>query len=109
MAASPGGTAVSNGEDLDAWDTPSEVNPTDVFGFTVQLVAYDDSHETAWVFELPLDDQFAGAISGDELRAAIGDSADTVGAIVTYDDPTETVNQYAPYALTVNGELQPGG
>jgi len=30
-------------------------------------------------------------------------------AIVAYDDPTEQVQQYAPYTLTVNGVLQPGG
>ena len=29
--------------------------------------------------------------------------------IVTYDDPTESVDQYAPYTLTVNHVLQPGG
>jgi Immune inhibitor A peptidase M6 len=104
-----GGTAVSNGEDLDAWDSPSQINPTEVFGFAVQLVAYDDDHDAAWVYELSLDDQLDGSISGEELRAAIGDSAETVAAIVTYDEPTETVNQYAPYALDVNGARQPGG
>jgi hypothetical protein len=104
-----GGTAVSNGEDLSAWDSPSEVNATDVFGFTVQLVAYDDAHDAAWVFELPLNDQLDGSLTGEALRAAIGDSAETVAAIVTYDEPTETVNQYAPYDLDVNGARQPGG
>jgi hypothetical protein len=34
---------------------------------------------------------------------------DFVGAVVTYVDPTESVTQYAPYELTVNGVLQPGG
>ncbi len=31
-----------------------------------------------------------------------------VGAVV-FDDPTETSDQYAPYRLTVNGVVQPGG
>ena len=35
--------------------------------------------------------------------------ADFVGAIVFYDDPSETSFQYAPYTLTVNGVVQPGG
>jgi hypothetical protein len=32
-----------------------------------------------------------------------------VVAIVSYDEPTEKVKQYAPYRLTANGVLQPGG
>jgi hypothetical protein len=35
--------------------------------------------------------------------------ADFVGAVVIYDDPTETSGQYAPYRLVVNGVTQPGG
>ena len=34
---------------------------------------------------------------------------DKVVAIVAYDEPTEQVQQYAPYTLTVNGVVQPGG
>jgi hypothetical protein len=30
-------------------------------------------------------------------------------AVVAYDEPTELVQQYAPYTLTVNGVVQPGG
>jgi len=30
-------------------------------------------------------------------------------AIVGYDEPTGQVTQYAPYALTANGVVQPGG
>jgi hypothetical protein len=104
-----GGTVVSDGTDLDAWDSPSEVNAVEVAGFTVQLVAYDDAHGQAWWFEMPLDESFDGSLSGAELDEAIGESAETVAAIVTYDEPTETVGQYAPYALNVNGTRQPGG
>ncbi|MBC9226392.1 hypothetical protein GL325_08670 [Aeromicrobium sp. 636] len=32
-----------------------------------------------------------------------------VGGIVSYDESTELVQQYAPYTLTVNGVVQPGG
>jgi hypothetical protein len=35
--------------------------------------------------------------------------ADFVGAVITYDDPTETITQYAPYSLMINGVSQPGG
>ena len=32
-----------------------------------------------------------------------------VGAIVMYDEPSESIAKYAPYSLTVNGVVQPGG
>jgi hypothetical protein len=32
-----------------------------------------------------------------------------VVAIIAYDEPTEKVEQYAPYRLTVNGVVQQGG
>jgi hypothetical protein len=32
-----------------------------------------------------------------------------VAAVVAYDEPTEIVNQYASYALKVNGVTRPGG
>jgi hypothetical protein len=32
-----------------------------------------------------------------------------VAAIVTHDDPTGVAERYAPYALSVNGVVQPGG
>ena len=43
------------------------------------------------------------------MAAAIGTTADVVAAIVTYHDGTQLVTQYAPYELTVNGVMQPGG
>ena len=39
----------------------------------------------------------------------LGDQVDVVAAIVTYDEPTETIVDYAPYTLKVNGVTQPGG
>ncbi|HEY7874432.1 MAG TPA: peptidase M6 [Actinomycetota bacterium] len=106
---SVGGTVISDGGDLDPWDSPSEVNAVEVAGFTLQLVAYDDDHDAAWIHQVPLEDGFDATLTGDDLRDAIGDSAETVAAIVTYDEPTEMVNQYAPYELDVNGARQPGG
>ncbi len=35
--------------------------------------------------------------------------AEQVVAVVAYDEPTEQGQQYAPYKLTVNGVVQPGG
>lgn len=104
-----GNQNVSNGQNLTGWRSGTEVNPAPVSGWTVQLVAYDDAHSSAWLYQLPLDSDFRGALSGTAVTAALGSSAQTVGAIVTYDEPTELVNQYARYTLTVNGVTQPGG
>jgi len=75
----------------------------------VQLIAYTDDGTAAWIGSIPLDSSFAGSLSGSDLDAVIGTTAQTVSAIVTYDEPTETISQYAPYVLTVNGVAQPGG
>jgi hypothetical protein len=58
---------------------------------------------------VPLNADFETSLSGGALRRLIGDEVDLVGAIVTYDEPTESIIRYAPYELKVNGVLQPGG
>lgn len=104
-----GGALVSDGTTLDGWSSQTEINPIDVEGFTVQLVAYTDDGTQAWIGELPLDGNFDGSLSGADLAAVIGDSAETVAALVTYDESTELIPDYAPYTLTVDGVVQPGG
>jgi hypothetical protein len=88
----------------------TQTDPVDVHGFTVQLVAYDEAHTQAHISTMPLDETFDGSLTGAALAGAIG-SADSeiVAAIVTYDEPTESGEDYAPYVLTVNGVVQPGG
>jgi hypothetical protein len=88
----------------------TQVDPVDVHGFTVHLVAYDEVHTQAHISTIPLDENSDGSLTGAALTGAIG-SADSeiVAAIVTYDEPTESVEDYAPYVLTVNGVVQPGG
>jgi hypothetical protein len=88
----------------------TRVNPGDVHGFTVQLVAYDEAHTQAHISTVPLDENFDGSLTGAALAGAIGSAdAEIVAAIVTYDEPTESGEDYAPYVLTVNGVVQPGG
>jgi hypothetical protein len=103
------GTPISDGTDIGAWSSQTEINPFEVSGWTVQLIAYDDAHTAAWIGELPLDASFDGTLSGADLDALIGTSAETVAAIVTFDDPDEAITLYARYSLTVNGVAQPGG
>ena len=102
------GGVVSDGT-LAGWQSPTEVHPTEVHGFTVQLVAYDGSGN-AWIAQLPLDSSFHGSLdTAAAIQAVLGDSATTVGALVMYDEPTESILAQAPYTLTVNGSVQPGG
>lgn len=104
-----GDTVISDGSSTDGWMSPTQVNPIEANGYTVQLIAYTDDKMHAYIARLPLDADFRGSLTGEALTNAIGTEAQTVAAIVTYDDPTESVNQYAPYTLTVNGDVQPGG
>lgn len=113
---------------LDGWQTYSQINPAEVEGFTVQLIGYTDAadgerkgkpgpggpggpggKDQVWHHTLRLDDQFRGSLGKGELVKALGNKADTVAAIVMYDDSTEANTQYARYSLKVNGVTQPGG
>jgi hypothetical protein len=85
------------------------VNPVEVDDFTVQLVAWQEGGKQVTVANLPLDEAHDGSLTGDPLHDAVLRKATFVGAIVMYDDPTESVTQYAPYSLEVNGVVQPGG
>jgi hypothetical protein len=103
-----GGELLSDGTSLEGWSTPTEINPVEVEGFTVQLVAYSST-----------DDQLPALLSRVELGAGdvvdlgglAGQQAgyDVVAAIVSYNESTESITQYAPYTLLANGVLQPGG
>jgi hypothetical protein len=101
-----GGTSIP--ATLAGWQTMSQVNPTPVAGWTVQLVGYDEKGR-AWYTRMHLDAGFRGELSGQELTRRLGKQASVVGAIVTQDDPSETVGQYAAYTLKANGVTQPGG
>jgi hypothetical protein len=100
------GTAVP--ASLSGWQTISQVNPTPVSGYTVQLVGYD-AKGRSWISRLRLGPDFSGSLSGAQLDRALGKQATTVAAVVMFDDPSEGATQYARYTLKVNGVTQPGG
>jgi hypothetical protein len=105
-----GGTLLSDGTSLDGWKSETQVHPTRVAGWTVQLVGYrTDGTAPAFLGSVSLGADFTGTLDRGKLRRIIGDEADVVGAIVTYDEPTESIEKYAHYELRVNGVLQPGG
>jgi hypothetical protein len=88
-----GATTLSDGSSLKGWKSPTDLVPTPVAAWHVTLVGLAPDHAAV----VPLQ-KFA------ELSAY-----PKVVAVVAYDEPTEQQTQYAPYALTANGTLQPGG
>ena len=104
------GTTISDGSDLGAWQSPTQVNPTDVSGFTVQLVAYDGAGH-AWLAQLPLDSSFHGSLNAAAIQAALEPHNRDDGRRTRDVDhePTESILAEAPYTLRNNGVVQPGG
>jgi hypothetical protein len=101
-----GGTTISSGDDLAAWRSFTQVRPTTVANFVVDIISIDGNKIT--VKRLPLQSDFT--VSGTaNVQKYIDKNADFVAAVVSYEDPSETSDQYAPYRLTVNGVTQPGG
>ena len=103
-----GGTLVSDGSSLAPFKSLSQTRPTAVSNFTVTLLSIDSKSKKITVKRFPLTGEFA--VSGQaNVQKYIDKKADFVGAVVTYNDPSESATQYAPYQLTVNGVVQPGG
>ncbi|HEY0448850.1 hypothetical protein [Actinophytocola sp.] len=100
-----GGTQVSDGSSLDSFDSPTEIRPTPVNNWNVKLVGYDEQNQ------IGLQAEFNGksSVRLSTLQMLLFALFPKVVAVVTYDEPTELVQQYAPYTLTVNGVVQPGG
>jgi hypothetical protein len=90
-----GGVLVSDASSLAGFRTPTQIRPIPVHHWDVRLVGLAPHTNTARVVA-PAD------------FAQLADF-DKVVAIVSYDEPTERLTQYAPYVLTVNGVVQPGG
>ncbi|GAW52733.1 Peptidase M6 immune inhibitor A (Precursor) [Nocardioides sp. PD653] len=97
------GTSLPSGS-LGGWKTITQVHPVQVPAWTVQLVGITDG-KVAWYHDLAIDKSFKGSISGKQLRKVIGPNATTVAALVTMDDPSETVTQYGKYSLTVKAPV----
>ncbi|WP_313405192.1 choice-of-anchor J domain-containing protein [Aeromicrobium sp.] len=101
-----GGTTVSDGSNLDAFSSPTEVRPTEVDNWHVKLVGIRPG-KVPYVAQAAWDGRDSFRIDPATRLKLL--PAKQVVAIVSYDEPTEMVQQYAPYTLTVNGEVQPGG
>ena len=101
-----GSALVSDGSDIASWQSPTQVHASAVSNFVVTIVSVNGNKIT--LKQLPLNTDFAVRNKAN-VQKYIDKNADLVAAIVTYDDPAETSDQYAPYQLTVNGVVQPGG
>ncbi|RPF40355.1 immune inhibitor A peptidase M6 [Streptomyces sp. Ag109_G2-6] len=104
-----GATLVSDGSSLAGWQTISSYQIHTIPGISLRLVAYTDDHQHAWTADVPLDANHHGALDQRRLRRLLGTQAKTVFAIIDHYEPTESIKIAAPYRLTVNGVLQPGG
>jgi hypothetical protein len=100
-----GSTAVSDGTSLAPFRSPSEIHPFAVHNWNVRLIGIDEQHNLAWQFEF----NGQNSLNLNIFQLALLSPFPKVVAIVAYDEPTEQLGQYAPYTLTVNGVLQPGG
>jgi Immune inhibitor A-like, MAM domain len=101
-----GSTLISDGSSLAGWRSPTEVRPGTVSNFVVTILSVAGNKIT--LEPLPLTSDFAVSNKAN-VQKYIDKNADLVAAIVTYNDPSEASDQYAPYQLTVNGVVQPGG
>ncbi|HEU5472654.1 MAG TPA: hypothetical protein VFV67_18565 [Actinophytocola sp.] len=100
-----GATPVSDGASLDNFDSPTEIRPIEVDNWNVRLIGLDEQHGVA----LQLEADGRDSIRLNRLQLLLFALFPRVIAVVAYDEPTEQVDQYAPYTLTVNGVVQPGG
>ena len=100
-----GGTTVSDGSSLAPFDSPTEIRPTPVHNWNLRLIAYDEKNQVA----LQVEFNGRNKVKLGWLQLLALSVFPKVVAVVAYDEPTETVQQYAPYTLTVNGVVQPGG
>lgn len=92
---SVGGTAVADATDLSKWTSPTGAVPVPVNSWTVQLVGWDASNVSVVTLPLGAGSTWSGDVS-DTLGIAAPQFA---GFIVTANDPTLAVSQYADYTL----------
>jgi hypothetical protein len=100
-----GGTAVSDGSSVASFKSPTQIKPISVNNWNLRLVGFDEKYSVA----LQLESNGKSSVKLNLLQLALLSVFPKVVAVVAYDEPTERVNQYAPYKLTANGVLQPGG
>lgn len=103
-----GGTTVFDGTSVEPFRSYEEIVPPAVAGWHLTVLGYDSGGTNQAVIRtFDVEPGGEASLSGGAVRSFSG--LDVVAAIVTQDEPTEQQFKYAPYELTVNGALQPGG
>jgi hypothetical protein len=108
-----GTTTISDGSSPAPFRSPTQIHPVDVHNWNVRFVGIKEG-KTPVVVQAEFDGKSHIALDwhqapADWRRFLTQTALDKVVAIVAYDEPTEQVQQYAPYTLKVNGVVQPGG
>lgn len=105
-----GGELVNDGSSTEGLQSYNQINPDDVAAWTLQLISIDDDgRRPASLVRYAVAPGDTLRLSRRALRRHVRGNNEIVGAIVTLDEPTESILKYAPYTLTVNGVTQPGG
>lgn len=104
-----GGAVVTDGSSVEGLSSYDELNPSSVEGWNLTLIGYKSNSRGAPAAVLTTEVAPGEPISFDRGDLRNFRRHDVVAAIVTLDDSTEQLFKYAPYELTVNGQLQPGG
>jgi hypothetical protein len=91
---SVGGTAVADATTLSAWTSLTGAVPIPVNSWTVQLVGWNATQASAVTLPLGAGNTWSGDVSD-----ALGITPQFAGFIVTANDPTLGVSQYADYTL----------
>ncbi|HKG52384.1 MAG TPA: hypothetical protein VKB14_18290 [Actinomycetales bacterium] len=98
-------TTVSDGSTLAPFKSPTQIRPTRVANWDLRIIGYDEGRRRVRV--LSFDGRRTVRLTARQIRSLRG--YPLVVAVVAYDEPTELVQQYAPYSLRANGVEQPGG
>jgi hypothetical protein len=96
---------IGDGTTLTGW---KDVAPP-VDDATATIVSYTDDHDVIGIAPIPLGDAMTARLDAADLQTMVARGAETVAVIVTHTQRDLTLSSYAPYRLSVNGVLQPGG
>jgi hypothetical protein len=99
-----GGTAVADATQLSTWKSLTGAVPVPVESWTVQLVGWNGTQVSAVTLPLGAGNTFNGDVSD-----TLGIQPTFAGVIVTANDASQQVTQYAPYTLKLGTTTLPGG
>jgi bacillopeptidase F (M6 metalloprotease family) len=100
-----GNQLISDGSSRAPFKSFTQLSPTQVKNWSVQIVGLDENRKRVHVERV--DGKFDFTLTPAQVKTFA--AFPVVVAIVGFDEITETVRTYAPYALKINGITQFGG